>query len=177
MVLNVFLNRFFFFVVCIILDLLILAPVHATETPPQFNDFKVKVYKGKPKGVLLRSHPEGRNFRTVLRQGAKDGPNFAGHYTIIQHGCGTMCQVNWIVNAKTGRICERFSSSFGIQYQKDSTLIILNPPTPDLINNFKINQQKGELPFWSGTIKTVYAEWNGKSLKPLLEKDILSYVN
>jgi hypothetical protein len=177
MVIRTAFKRFFFFVVCIVSTLLAFRPAQSTETSPQFEDFKVKVYKGRPKHVLLKSHPEGHKFRTVLRQGAKDGPNFAGHYTIIQHGCGTMCQVNWIVDAKTGKICDRFSSSFGIQYQVDSALIILNPPTPELLNNFRVNKQKGELPFWSGTIKTVYAHWTGTHLKSLLENDILNYID
>jgi hypothetical protein len=39
-----------------------------------------KSYRGKPAPVRLES-PKAKLYRTVLRKGAKGGPNFAGHYT------------------------------------------------------------------------------------------------
>jgi hypothetical protein len=71
---------------------------------PRFAEFKVeKVFNGKPAPpVLLR--PEERRFRTVLREGANAGPNFAGHYTIVEWGCGTECWQAAVVDAETGRV-------------------------------------------------------------------------
>lgn len=43
-------------------------------------------------------------FRTAIRQGAQQGPNFAGHFTIIRIGCGagTVCPA--IADASTGKV-------------------------------------------------------------------------
>ncbi len=43
-------------------------------------------------------------FRTVIREGARLGPNFAGHFTIIRIGCGagTVCLA--IADALTGKV-------------------------------------------------------------------------
>lgn len=47
---------------------------------------------------------EARHYRTVIRLGAAEGPNFAGNFTIVRWGCGAGC-IDWaIVDARTGRI-------------------------------------------------------------------------
>lgn len=51
---------------------------------PQFKDYPVsELFIGKPAPVNLDSHPGARRFRTVLREAAKRGPNFAGHLTVV----------------------------------------------------------------------------------------------
>lgn len=55
---------------------------------PQFEQYKVKIYSGKPAVPVLRT-PEDREYRTRIREGATAGPNFAGHYTVVIIGCGT----------------------------------------------------------------------------------------
>jgi len=40
---------------------------------------------------VVLSSPEWREYRTMLRKGAKKGPNFASHFTVVQWGCGTQC--------------------------------------------------------------------------------------
>ncbi len=73
-------------------------------TRPQFSDYAVReIFRGRPARVRLDSR-RARNFRTVLREGAQTGPNFAGHYTAVQWGCGTGCAQMGIVDAKTGRV-------------------------------------------------------------------------
>ena len=37
---------------------------------------------------------KARRFRTVLRIGASQGPNFNGHYRVLHWGCGTNC-IEW----------------------------------------------------------------------------------
>jgi len=70
-------------------------------------------------------------FRTKLREGAKKGPNFAGHYTVITWGCGTDCRLVAIVDARTGRV---YFAPFTVSipadadYRLDSRLLIANPP-------------------------------------------------
>jgi hypothetical protein len=43
-------------------------------------------------------------WRTRLREGAKTGPNFAGHYTVVRWGCGTDCTGIAIADAVTGTV-------------------------------------------------------------------------
>jgi hypothetical protein len=43
-------------------------------------------------------------FRTVIREEARAGPNFAGHYTIIRIGCGAGTTYLAIADALTGRV-------------------------------------------------------------------------
>ena len=43
-------------------------------------------------------------YRTVIKQGAKLGPNFADHYTIIRIGCGAATTCLAIVDTKTGNV-------------------------------------------------------------------------
>jgi hypothetical protein len=45
-----------------------------------------------------------RRFRTRIREGLAEGPNFAGHYSLIQIGCGTSCSFAYIVDHATGEI-------------------------------------------------------------------------
>lgn len=45
-----------------------------------------------------------RQYRTVLRQQAINGPNFAGHYAIVVIGCGAGASCYAIVDAISGRV-------------------------------------------------------------------------
>lgn len=42
--------------------------------------------------------------RRRLARRPQPGPNFAGHYIIIEWGCGSPCAMNAIVDASTGKI-------------------------------------------------------------------------
>ncbi|MBB3387232.1 hypothetical protein ACK83U_19500 (plasmid) [Rhizobium sp. WW22] len=46
---------------------------------------------------------EFNSFRTRIRDGMRQGPNFAGHYTLIQIGCGTGCSFAIVADNKTGQ--------------------------------------------------------------------------
>lgn len=71
---------------------------------PEFTDYPVReIFKGRPARVRLDSR-QARLFRTRLREGAAAGPNFAGHYTVVQWGCGTGCAGMGIVDARTGKV-------------------------------------------------------------------------
>ena len=43
-------------------------------------------------------------YRTVIREEAKSGPNFAGHYTLVPIGCGAATSCLAIVDAITGAV-------------------------------------------------------------------------
>jgi hypothetical protein len=81
------------------------AQVFAQDKPlPKFEDFKVtEVFKGAPAVPVLRTSWQ-RSFRTRIREGAKGGPNFAGHYMIARWGCGSFCDGFAIVDEKTGSV-------------------------------------------------------------------------
>jgi len=109
-----------------------------TEVPPtpasmakSFANFAIREkFTGTPAPVVL-SRPEDRRFRTMLRNGAKDGPNFAGHFTVVQWGCGTNCLSGAIVDAKTGQVYQlpsdgksHFESGW-LHFRPDSQLMIV----------------------------------------------------
>lgn len=99
----------------------------------QFGNFKVdKVYKGKLAKPNFRTDPSAKTFSTRIREGCKEmGVNFAGHYTIIEWGCGTQCLNSAIVDRISGEIIfSQFQSDsieghFGIDYRIDSRMIIM----------------------------------------------------
>lgn len=76
----------------------------ATSEPPRFSDYPVKdVYTGPIAPVVLESR-RARMFRSRLREDSRNGPNFAGHYTVVFWGCGTGCAQVAVVDAKTGKV-------------------------------------------------------------------------
>jgi len=71
---------------------------------PKSEDYAVgKIFAGTPAPVIL-SAKRARMFRTVLREGAKKRPNFAGHYTLVVWGCGLGAFSMAIVDALTGQV-------------------------------------------------------------------------
>lgn len=96
---------------------------------PSFGQYRAtQRYNGRPAPVNLNT-PEARRFRTVLTNGAKLGPNFAGQYTVVTWGCGTECQQVAIVDAKTGRVyMTGITASLGVKHQLNSRLLVVNPP-------------------------------------------------
>ena len=68
----------------------IAAIVVGNEGITRFEDYPVTaIFKGTP--ALPKLRLGDRLFRTRIRKGAAKGPNFAGHYTIADWGCGTRC--------------------------------------------------------------------------------------
>jgi hypothetical protein len=107
---------------------------------PQFSDFSAgKIFTGKPAPVDLSSHPIARMFRTRLRKGSSEGPNFAGHYALVWWGCGNECGRLLAVDVCTGKVygtagisgtSETVASSRGVDFRVDSRLLIIDSPCP-----------------------------------------------
>ena len=106
-----------------------------TETNYPFAKYPARTYTGKPVPPKLVTSDQ-RMFRTVLRDGAKKGPNFAGHYTIVGWGCGSSCVSYAVVDAKSGAVygldasSEKFPTAnrsypCGLQYRADSRLLVI----------------------------------------------------
>lgn len=100
-----------------------------------FKNYPVQeIYKGKPAPAKPARGRAGK-FRTRIKLGAKKGPNFAGHYTIVLWGCGSDCSGVAIVDAKTGEVfidpelleisTKVSQDSPKIQFRLDSRLLIV----------------------------------------------------
>ena len=71
---------------------------------PSFEEFKAtEAFQGKPALPRLTT-PFARKFRSVIREAARKGPNFAGSFAIVQWGCGSSCIQMAIVNEQTGAV-------------------------------------------------------------------------
>lgn len=105
---------------------------------PKFEDFKIEnIFIGKTHSVSLHNNPRARMFRTALRNGVKEGVNFAGHYTVVIWGCGTSCQSFAIVDQINGRVyftkelllvsyADYWEKDYGLNYRPDSRLLVVN---------------------------------------------------
>jgi hypothetical protein len=69
-----------------------------------FRQYSAKVESIKNIKVDLASHKIARNYRTNLRNAAKDGVNFAGHYILTGWGCGTNCTEWAVIDGRNGRV-------------------------------------------------------------------------
>jgi hypothetical protein len=127
---------------------------------PSFQEYSVAdIFKGKPALVDLASHPNARRFRTRLREGATMGPNFAGHFTIVTWGCGTMCEELAIIDSQSGKVhfpLKRALSN-GLCFRLESSLLITDPIDQETFEGWKI-------PDW---LKTHYYNWNGSELNEI----------
>ena len=96
----------------LLLTLLILVPTNVNgffqtrKKPPSSDDYPVgnnEIYRGKPAAVILALR-RARRYRTTLREAAKKGPNFAGHYTMVTWGSGLGTYSLAVVDAKSGKV-------------------------------------------------------------------------
>lgn len=72
---------------------------------PQFEAYPVEPEEiDSPAPVDFSDNPDARLFRTTLTRGAAEGPNFAGHYTIVGWSCGSTCFAWGMVDATTGQV-------------------------------------------------------------------------
>lgn len=103
---------------------------------PAFRDYPAeKPLKGpRAKDIDWASHPKARRFRTRLREGLQEPPNFNGHYRVVMIGCGSGCHLLWFVDLKTGKVAamrDIFPVYRGYDYRLDSRLVVFEPPFPD----------------------------------------------
>ena len=97
-------------------------------------NYKVdKIYKGKLMAPNFSTDPDAKHFITRIKDGCKEtGVNFAGHYTIIEWGCGALCQEMAIVDRITGQIIysqipfDTVDGHSGTTYKIDNRMLIIN---------------------------------------------------
>jgi hypothetical protein len=77
-----------------------------TVAEPDFQSFPVgQIYKGRTHFPDFRGRDrEFARFRTRIRNGLKEGPDFAGRYSIVEIGCGTGCRRVFIADNRTGKV-------------------------------------------------------------------------
>jgi hypothetical protein len=75
-----------------------------------------------------------KNYRTIITNAAKQGPNFNGKYRIVEFGAGSGVQYFFVIDLNSGNVYEGIVSTYGIKYQQDSSLIIINDPEIVLLN-------------------------------------------
>jgi len=132
-------------------------------TLPRFEDYPVQEkFKGPPAKPVLSSE-EAKLFRTLINEGAKTGPDFAGHYTAVIVGCGTSCGTLFIVDAKNGRVF----------YQPDVDIIGYNQPELDYDKQYGLNSRlmiafKQYEPEESDDI--IFYEWKNDQFSPICKK-------
>jgi hypothetical protein len=90
--------------------------------------------------------------------------NFAGTYIIATWGCGSPCQSHAIINTQNGVAnFIPFTTSLGMLYQANSSLLIVNP---------EMNSEKESMPFLIGETKFFHFERD--SLKEIPSNQIPS---
>ncbi len=129
-----------------------------------FEQFKLQEapWTGIPAAVDFSTYDVPAEYRQTLIEGAKTGPNFAGRYTVVENGCGAKCDV--ILDAKTGRIIVYdVNSIYGVRFQKDSALMIINPPA---------QMSSGLTPEEKRGLSTTYYKFENASLLTVCESPV-----
>lgn len=117
-------------------------PVTSDENPDLYQRYRLRMdayqsdeafrvqepYQGRLAPLDEASHQEAVKYRSALREGLKQGVNFAGQYTVVTVGCGTTCQEHFVVDRQDGRVVDKVQSSTGAQFNPDSRIFIINPP-------------------------------------------------
>lgn len=101
---NLFMRTVYLVTACLALAIAVESQCFAQATDaPRFEDFPVRVWRGRVAALNLNSHPLARKFRTTTREQIKEaGVNFAGHYTLVSAGCGTGCSISGMIDARNG---------------------------------------------------------------------------
>ena len=122
--------------------------------------FKAEKYTGAAVEVNFKSEnfPKAKNFKTAISDAVTKGPNFAGHYTVAEWGCGTTCQDHVVVDVQTGEIVATgIPSEVGLSYSIGSPLLIANPakniPKASELEESSLN----ELLSWTRLSRDYYA--------------------
>jgi hypothetical protein len=102
---------------------------------PIFSQYKTpNIYKGKVARPDVNTNADARMYRTKLREGVKDSPNFAAKYTIVTWGCGMSCSAIAVVDAVSGQVFFSKNLSFVVgdktdndrfSFKQDSNLLIV----------------------------------------------------
>lgn len=140
----------------------------AQSGTPTFTQYAVRVENIRNVKVNLKSHKNANMFRTNLRNAAKEGVNFAGHFILTGWGCGTNCGDYAVIDARNGRVffpdqlggigigfCELPDNTEPVVYKANSRLLILS--------GFK----GGDLEKDNAPCGVYYLEWTGTAFRQI----------
>jgi hypothetical protein len=120
-----------------VLGLLVAASGAArAQDAPSFSDYPAAAaFHGRNTAPLLVTK-DARQFRTMIREGARQPPNFDGHYIAWTWGCGTDCESGAIIDAATGKVVmlpvvagtpqDVADDDLHFAYRRDSSLFVMN---------------------------------------------------
>jgi len=93
----------------------------------RFSDYPIKpISVGSIAELDTESDDIAQILPTRIRQQLDAGANFAGHYSLMESGCGTECQVIVITDAISGKVVAELSARTGVEYRADSQLLVQN---------------------------------------------------
>jgi hypothetical protein len=82
--------------------------------------------------------PEIRPFAGHIQAGLGRGINFAGSFTMVSWPCRSQCVSLLAVDRRNGRLYTAPEAFNGLQFRRDSRLLIINPPE-DIPANLRAN--------------------------------------
>lgn len=110
-------------------------PASAQEAP-NFADYPGAAPFAGRNAVPVLATSEARRFRTMIRVGAREKPDFDGHYIVASWGCGTDCEMGAIIDAISGKVIslpvvagspqDAKWNSTHFDYRLDSRLLVMN---------------------------------------------------
>jgi hypothetical protein len=135
---------------------------------PRFADHPANdKFTGQPAAPVLSS-AEARRYRTVIRQQAAAGPNFASQYTIARWGCGSTCVGFAVVDARNGKVHfhPEVRRAMQVAYQVDNVLQF-RPDSRLLVIAGEIEGPSGQ-----SSKGKFYYEWVNNGFRRIAESDI-----
>lgn len=108
---------------------LVLTGAAMAQPVPRFEDFAANENAGgRLAAPNYATSEDARQFRFHIDRQMGAGINFAGAYTIATWRCGDVCQSVAVVDRRTGAIRMAPEAYNGVAFQRNSRLLILNPP-------------------------------------------------
>ena len=135
-----------------------------------FEDFRVEaVHDGKLVFPDFDARDKwARKFRTRLRSGVENGTNFAGHYALIEIGCGTSCRHAYVTDLISGKV---FNFPYGGEEHYEMNLVYY--PWSSLVHVQWRSQRDAVYSTEGEFLAQCIAqdlEWNGTNFNVLREK-------
>jgi len=160
-------NRLFSTLLPGLLIFVLYIPASAQKRKPRFRDYPVEeIFRGVPARVKFRIRWDDRSYGSDLREGAANGPNFAGHFTIVTWGCGSDCYDIAVVDSRTGRVWfAPFTGSIGLSFRRDSRLLIVDSQA-EREKTFPNGLPKG-----FGRAPEIFFVWRGNKFVQIYPRD------
>lgn len=113
---------------------LLLSVAARAEAPPTFDNLAVKPDIAAKSAPVRLEGAESKRYASMLREGARQKVNFAGHYVLTSWGCGASCTMSAAIDAKTGAVawlpftvcCWDLDITEPLEFKIDSRLLVVH---------------------------------------------------